>query len=104
MENHEIKDCKVSGKLCVHCGEKDQHHRTLCPRKFKISETPTTVEDNTESEMVAVGETVIMKTATVTVNGSNTSATTRAFLDCGSSRTYIPEELTKEFRESELLC
>ena len=28
------KDCK-KGKACVHCGEDNAHHRSLCPKKFK---------------------------------------------------------------------
>lgn len=38
--------------------------------------------------MVAAGETVIMKTAMVTINANNVNATTRAFLDSGSFWTY----------------
>ena len=29
-----MKDCMVVGKICVHCGEKDKHHQSLCPEKF----------------------------------------------------------------------
>ena len=36
MKNdHKMKDCKVTSKGCVHCGERDKHHRTLCPKKFQ---------------------------------------------------------------------
>ena len=94
-EDHRIKDCKVLGKVCVHCGEKDKHHRTLCPKKFKQQEdsnTNTSEENETESGMVAIGETVIMKTALVTMKSNNVTATSRAFFDSGSSRTYISEE------------
>ena len=96
-EDHKIKDCKVTGKLCVHCGEKDRHHRTLCPKKFSQTEPSTTTtvaaEADTETGLVAAGETVIMKTAMVTVNGNKTNTKTRAFFDSGSSRTYITKEL-----------
>ena len=70
-EDHRIKDCKVWGKICVHCGEKFKHHPTLCPKKFKQlgdSKTNTSDENKTESGMMANGETVIMKTALVTIS------------------------------------
>jgi len=25
-EDHKMKDCRVTSKLCVHCREKDKHH------------------------------------------------------------------------------
>ena len=40
--DHMLKDCRLTGELCVHCGEKDKHHRTLCPKKFKNKEETTT--------------------------------------------------------------
>ena len=33
---HMSKDCR-KGKVCVHCGEVNVHHRNLCPKKFKSS-------------------------------------------------------------------
>ena len=62
------------------------------PKKFDNSTTQT----NTETGMVAAGETVIMKTAMVTINGNNANATTRAFLDSGSFGTYLTKELMTE--------
>ena len=36
--DHKIRECKVEGKIRVHCGEKDKHHRSLCPKKFNQDE------------------------------------------------------------------
>ena len=50
----------------MHCGENRKHHRSLCPKKFRMK---STVEDQetkgqpatgTESGMVAMGENVEM--------------------------------------------
>ena len=94
-EDHKMKDCRVNGKMCVHCGEKDKHYRTLCPKKFKQNEDQqrTTATDSTESGMVAIGEKVVMQTAMVTMQGENRTATARALFYTGSTRTYITEEL-----------
>lgn len=32
---HRSDDCK-RGKICVHCNERDSHHRSLCPKRFKV--------------------------------------------------------------------
>ena len=76
-----VKDCGVSGKVCVHCGEKDKHHRTLCPKKFKNKEETTTNNaivannllskeaiPNVETTMLATNEHVVMQTALVEVD------------------------------------
>ena len=36
--DHKVRECKVQDKICVHCGENDKHHRTLCPKKFNQDE------------------------------------------------------------------
>ena len=41
-QDHAVKDCRVTGKVCIHCGKKDKLHRTLCPKKFKNKEETTT--------------------------------------------------------------
>ena len=74
-QDHMVKDCRVTGKVCLHCGEKDKHHRTLCPKKFKNKEETTAnnamvandvlykeVIPNEETTMLASGEHV-MQTA-----------------------------------------
>ena len=32
---HKTDECRQN-KLCVHCGEKNVHHRSLCPKKFTV--------------------------------------------------------------------
>ena len=32
-QGHTLEECRLS-KLCVYCGKKDAHHRSLCPLKF----------------------------------------------------------------------
>ena len=41
-QDHMVKDCRVTGKVCIHCGKKDKLHHTLCPKKFKNKEETTT--------------------------------------------------------------
>ena len=36
--DHKVRECQVQGKICVHCGEKGKHHRTLYPKKFNQDE------------------------------------------------------------------
>ena len=85
--DHKVRECKLQGKMCVHCGEKDKHHRTLCPKKFNQDEDQkndtSTLEsnDDTESGMIAIGEKVIMQTALMTIKGNESIVTTRALFD-----------------------
>ena len=71
----------MTGKVCVHCGEKYKHHRTLCPKKFKNKEETTTNNailandvlskeaiPNVETTMLATNEHVVMQTALVEVD------------------------------------
>ena len=80
--DHKVRECKVQGKICVHCGEKDKHHRTLCPKKVnqdkdKKNDTSTLESnDDTESGMIATGEKVIIQTALMTAKGNDSIATT----------------------------
>ena len=108
---HMAYDCK-SNRACVYCGEYNQHHRSLCPQKFKskqrveattvsLSEEGVCEEINSmpgENAMVSVGESVFMQTATSEVKHPKTSAsvTTRILLDCGSQRTYITQSLANK--------
>ena len=105
-----VKDCNVTGKICVHCGEKDKHHRTLCTKKFKNKEerkesntfitNDTTSEEisNEETTMLSAGEQVVMQTALVEAMSTNHLKTeaTRVLMDTGSSRTYITEEIARK--------
>ena len=68
---HLAKECKRS-KICVHCGEGNAHHRSLCPKKFKevISakipqEVNVLTEQNTvreENALISSGGFVLMQT------------------------------------------
>ena len=100
-DDHKMKDCRVTGKICVHCGEKDKHHRTLCPRKFlQVDDEQRKKKEmhGPESELVAIGENVVMQTALVTIKGDNKTNTSRALFDTGSTRTYITEELVNSLK------
>ena len=100
-DDHKMKDCRVTGKICVHCGEKDKHHRTLCPRKFlQVDDEQRKKKEmhGPESELVAIGENVVMQTALVTMKGDNKTNTSRALFDTGSTRTYITEELVNSLK------
>ncbi|XP_052760015.1 uncharacterized protein LOC128202884 [Mya arenaria] len=107
---HMANECKTS-KACVYCGEFNQHHRSLCLKKFSTKgastktnvnlteEVGACVEDMTnsgENVMVSVGETVFMQIATTEVKKDLTNTDyvkTRLLLDCGSQRTYITKSL-----------
>ena len=40
-QGHQQTDCKAN-KLCVHCQEKNRHHRSLWPKKFPTETPPET--------------------------------------------------------------
>ena len=92
----------MQGKICAHCGEKDKHHRTLCPKKFNQDEKndTSTLEsnDDTESGMIAIGRKMIMQTALMTIKGNDSIVTTRALFDTGSTRSYVMEEVTNSLK------
>ena len=102
---HVSKECKQN-KMCVHCGEFNIHHRSLCPKKFrsKISNVHLSEErsdcvgeipENQESVLVSSGETVLMQTASKEVKntGDFHGEHIRILLDSGSQRTYVTEQL-----------
>ena len=101
---HKVRECKVQGKICVHCGEKDKHHRSLCPKKFNQDDDQkndtSTLEsnDDTESGMIAIGEKVIMQTALMTIKGNDSTFTTRALFNTGSTRSYVTEEVANSLK------
>jgi len=76
---HNSAECKRS-KLCVHCGDINSHHRSLCPRKYKakisrarLSESANYSDECSgeqndvyqceENVLVSSGEMVLMQTA-----------------------------------------
>ena len=107
---HLSKDCKKN-KTCVYCGEVNAHHRSLCPRKFKLkpssanlSEEFTTISEEEasaeENVLISSGEMVLMQTAKSEIkNPTNAKSNiVRILLDSGSQRTYITEELANKLQ------
>ena len=90
---HLLKNC-LSTKRCVYCKQERNHHRSLCPKQFE------TIHTTKEASMVAVGEQVIMQTATVELVNPLCESTerTRLLLDCGSQRSYITQELAERLK------
>ena len=101
----------------MYCSQKGIHHRSLCPKHFSSStrntpELTNTVlndvllKDNLNDDersksthsVLAVGEKVLMQRALGSVSNPNTNEqiTSRVFLDCGSQRSYITENLCKK--------
>ena len=112
-QDHRMKDCRLTEKVCVHCGEKDKHHRTLCPKKFKNKEEATTnnaiaAKDvlskeaipNKETAMLAAGKHVVLQTALVEATSTDQmlSEVTRELMDTGNSRTYVTKEIVNKFK------
>ncbi|XP_045180849.2 uncharacterized protein LOC123540118 [Mercenaria mercenaria] len=48
---HKSSDC-TRGKVCVYCGERNSHHRSLCHTKFKISNSSTHLSGEVNNEQV----------------------------------------------------
>ena len=99
------KRCKRK-KTCIHCGEVDAHHRSLCPQKFSsdsthLAETCMTSDQNSvadENVLISSNEMILMQTALTEVKNPNSSSkqNVRILLDSGSQRTYTTENLAKK--------
>ena len=104
-------------KLCVHCGKQNAHHCSLCPEKFSIDKqeqkgeekpkkevTASATEEQPETieadSLLASEEKVLIQTAKTTVKSTtkDVSAEVRMFLDCGSQRTYISQQLVDKLQ------
>ena len=114
-------------KSCCHCGQKGYHNRCLCPVKFSKKDTDTVVvagsEESLESPtdvksvqkfdqperslavdsgttpmLLAYGEKVLLQTATVPIQGFDSSFTVSAhvLLDSASQRTFMADSLAKQ--------
>ena len=89
--------CKVE-KPCYHCKEKENHHRSLCPKLFKekkplsnsiftANTTSPLVEDCSKGQSIlTAGEQVIMKTTLIEAMDLDQSKSeiTRVLMDTGS--------------------
>ena len=93
-QNHFVSQCK-SGKVCFYCKKRNNHHSSLCNRKFSqkiITDDYIGGEVNQqECGLINVEEGVIMKTASVTLmNPSNRVLIQgNALLDTGAKHSYI---------------
>ena len=106
-QGHKVAECGLK-KQCVYCHQWNNHHRSLCPKKFGgvntegahlIEELPQEDESGIhENALLSSGEMVLMQTATADIsnpiNGKIQSV--RMLLDTGSQRTYITEALAKK--------
>ncbi|XP_060551271.1 uncharacterized protein LOC132712851 [Ruditapes philippinarum] len=114
---HKSTECK-RGKICAHCGDRNSHHRSLCPTKFKASNTSSHLSREVINEqcnnknatetsqevrilpeigMVSSDKMILMQTVTTTVNNpkNGKKQEIRILLDSGSQRSYVSEALAK---------
>ena len=106
--------CKQT-RVCCYCQQVKNHHRSLCPKRFKQKnhfessnpaiETASPVEDDeevTEESLLASGEQTLMQTAMTNVSDASNKQTTpvRVFFDTGSHRSYMTEDLAKRLNLS----
>ena len=103
--SHMLKDCP-SKKECVYCKMKSNHHRSLCTKQFpRQNEVKVPSLKVVEGSSVAVGEQVIMQTASVTLMNLDDELIqrkSRLLLDCGSQRTYITKYLAEKLKLKEV--
>ncbi|MEW8544133.1 MAG: DUF1759 domain-containing protein, partial [Candidatus Thiodiazotropha sp.] len=106
-QGHKTGECGLK-KSCYYCKQWNNHHRSLCPRRFGatnregvhlIEELPT--EENlsvNENALLSSGEMVLMQTATADISNpvSGQIQSVRMLFDTGSQRTYITESLAKK--------
>lgn len=98
-------------KSCVHYGNVNAHHRSLCRNKFNsnVSSTHLTEEISEESEsrdyieenaLVSSEEIVLMQTAKTEIKNQHNlnSEQVRILLDSGSQRAYVTESLAKRLQ------
>ena len=108
-QDHRVKDCRLTGKVCVHCGKKGKHHRSLCPKNKEETATNNVIVTNDvlskeaipdkETTMLA-GEHAVMQTALVeaTLTDQMLSEVTRVLMDTGSSQTCVTEEILNKLK------
>jgi len=105
---HKTNECHAN-RMCVHCGIRNDHHRSLCPKKFNTSQTSVHMSEeilhsnehessNTspENALMSSGEMVLMQTATTTIQNEDKTQSVRLLLDSGSQRSYISEKLANK--------
>ena len=98
--------------MCVHCGTSNDHHRSLCPKKFPkriqsehvqlaeeaIINNSLAYDQTEEKVLISSGESGLMQTAMAEITNpyENSAHEVRLLLDCGSQRTYITENLANK--------
>ena len=108
LGSHNLKDCKTN-KVCYHCKQQNNHHRSICPKIFQSEQSVLTYPDSVsnhggdgiaENGLLSVGETVLMQTATAHIENpyANIASKVRVLFDTGSQRTYITEKLAKNLK------
>lgn len=122
---HTSSQCKRN-TVCIHCNEDNAHHRSLCPRKFRLqlSNAHLSEESVTHKSDVSVtnadlpvqsteicdmangnmfitsGEMVLMQTTKTEVMNVSSSLkyNIRLVFDSGSQRTYVSKSLTYKLK------
>ena len=106
-----VKNYRVTEKVCVRYDEKDKHHRTLCPKRFKNKDETKTnnaivadgilfkeVIPKGKTTMLETDEHDVMQTALVEATSTDQmfSEVTRMLMDIGSSRIYVTDEIVNK--------
>ena len=95
------KNC-AKDKICAHCGNKNVHHKSLCPTLFPDSDSSlSSIEDSVEAKPTEGTKTyVLMQAATTTVKNikGSSSMLVCLILDPGSQRIYVTKKLAKELK------
>lgn len=102
---HSLKDC-TRDRACAHCGRKKSHHCSLCNNLFRQQTAEQTTEaqnisvnENTDSALVASSSHIMMQSATVTVkNSQDDTIKIRLILDSGSQRSYITKQVVVKLK------
>ena len=91
-------------KVCAHCGERNQHHRSLCPTRFTNNNSSSglsSIDSEAKTQLTDTTKTnVLMQTPTTEVKNMHGESPTSVclILDSGSQRTYITDKLAKELK------
>ena len=108
-QDHRVKGCRLTGKVCVHCGKKDKHHRSLCPKNKEETTTNNAIVTNDvlskeaipdKETTMLVSEHVVMQTALVEATSTYQllSEVARVLMDTGSSQTYVTEKIVNRLK------
>ena len=50
-EDHLAKECKLQSNVCIHCGEKKKHHRSLLSKIFRTTKKPGIVRNGSDKKI-----------------------------------------------------